>query len=269
MGKRVFFLNPPSYEGFDGGAGSRYQAKREVRSFWYPTWLAQSAALCPGSRLLDAPVEEFSVEETVKAAAGFDVLVIFTSTPGFRNDAKLLERFKAEYPGILTAMVGPHVTALPEETLRSCSALDFVARNEFDYTIRDIARGMPPSEVEGVSYRRDGRIIHITPRSAGWTYVGFDVYRLAAGASAVLFSAGDSHALARTLSATLSDPAGRAAVVARAADPPPRPRGQGAKTATAGRWPATRAAPPCARAAGSTTRRPRAAWATAGICPPP
>ena len=31
---------------------------------------------------------------------------------------------------------------------------------------------------------RDGRIIHITPASADWTYVGFDVYRLASGASA-------------------------------------------------------------------------------------
>jgi 5-deoxy-glucuronate isomerase len=30
----------------------------------------------------------------------------------------------------------------------------------------------------------DGRIIHITPESAGWTYIGFDVYRLAPGASA-------------------------------------------------------------------------------------
>ena len=45
---KTLFLNPPSYEGFDGGAGSRYQAKREIRSFWYPTWLAQPAALVPG-----------------------------------------------------------------------------------------------------------------------------------------------------------------------------------------------------------------------------
>jgi len=47
--KRTLFLNPPSFEGFDGGAGSRYQARREVRSFWYPTWLAQPAALVPDS----------------------------------------------------------------------------------------------------------------------------------------------------------------------------------------------------------------------------
>ena len=52
---KTLFLNPPSYEGFDGGAGSRYQAKREVRSFWYPTWLAQVAALIPNSKLVDAP----------------------------------------------------------------------------------------------------------------------------------------------------------------------------------------------------------------------
>ena len=53
--RRTLFLNPPSFEGFDGGAGARYQARREVRSFWYPTWLAHPAAMVPGSRLVDAP----------------------------------------------------------------------------------------------------------------------------------------------------------------------------------------------------------------------
>jgi hypothetical protein len=36
---KTLFLQAPSFDGFDGGAGSRYQAKREVKSFWYPTWL--------------------------------------------------------------------------------------------------------------------------------------------------------------------------------------------------------------------------------------
>src|SRR5205823_12529349 len=52
---RTLFLQAPSFEGFDGGAGSRYQARREIRSFWYPTWLAQPAALGEGSTLIDAP----------------------------------------------------------------------------------------------------------------------------------------------------------------------------------------------------------------------
>ena len=47
--RKTLFLHPPSYDGFDGGAGSRYQARREIRSFWYPTWLAQPAALVPGN----------------------------------------------------------------------------------------------------------------------------------------------------------------------------------------------------------------------------
>ena len=53
-GMRTLFLQAPSVEGFDGGAGSRYQARREIRSFWYPTWLAQVAALTPNSTLIDA-----------------------------------------------------------------------------------------------------------------------------------------------------------------------------------------------------------------------
>ena len=28
------------------------------KSFWYPTWLAQPAALVPDSRLVDAPADE-------------------------------------------------------------------------------------------------------------------------------------------------------------------------------------------------------------------
>ncbi len=54
---RSLFLQAPSFDGYDGGAGARYQMKREVRSFWYPTWLAQPAAMvawfeadrCPGA----------------------------------------------------------------------------------------------------------------------------------------------------------------------------------------------------------------------------
>src|SRR5688572_8244993 len=69
--KRTLFLNPPSWQGFDGGAGSRYQAKREVRSFWYPTWLAQPAALVPGSRLVDAPPHDLSRDDVLKIAKDY------------------------------------------------------------------------------------------------------------------------------------------------------------------------------------------------------
>jgi hypothetical protein len=77
---KTLFLQPPSFEGFDGGAGSRYQARREIRSFWYPTWLAQPAALIPGSRLIDAPPAGTTVEEVLPLANEYELVVMHTST---------------------------------------------------------------------------------------------------------------------------------------------------------------------------------------------
>ena len=62
---RTLFLQAPSFDGFDGGAGSRYQAKREIKSFWYPTWLAQPAALVANSKLIDAPPHNIKLAEIV------------------------------------------------------------------------------------------------------------------------------------------------------------------------------------------------------------
>src|SRR3979411_2389828 len=59
---RSLFLQAPSFDGFDGAAGARYQMKREVRSFWYPTWLAQPAALVEGSKLIDATPQRLKIE---------------------------------------------------------------------------------------------------------------------------------------------------------------------------------------------------------------
>ena len=39
---RTLFLQAPSFDGFDGGAGSRYQAKREIKIVLVPD-LARSA----------------------------------------------------------------------------------------------------------------------------------------------------------------------------------------------------------------------------------
>src|SRR6478609_2142274 len=106
---KTLFLQVPSFDGFDGGAGSRYQAKREIRSFWYPTWLAQPAALVPDSRVLDAPADGLHAEETLAIAAQYELVVIHTSTPSFPADAHFAERLKALNPAVLVGMVGAKV----------------------------------------------------------------------------------------------------------------------------------------------------------------
>ncbi len=163
--KKTLFLNPPSYEGFDGGAGSRFQAKREVRSFWYPTWLAQVAAMVPGSKLIDAPARGRSLEDVLKLAGEVELLVIYASAPTFRSDVGVAEAFKAKNPNLMIGLVGAHVATLPEPSLAASMAVDFVARHEFDYTIVEVAEGKPFAEITGLTWRKDGVITHNPDRA--------------------------------------------------------------------------------------------------------
>lgn len=163
--KKTLFLNPPSYDGFDGGAGSRYQAKREIRSFWYPTWLAQPAALIPGSRLIDAPARGLSLEEVKPLARDYELAVLHTSTPSFHSDVKVAEALKQENPDLMVGFVGAHVAVSPEPSVGASDAIDFVARSEFDFTIKEIAEGKPLSEIDGVSYKVDRRVVHNRERA--------------------------------------------------------------------------------------------------------
>jgi hopanoid biosynthesis associated radical SAM protein HpnJ len=165
MMMKTLFLHPPSFAGFDGGAGSRYQARREIRSFWYPTWLAQPAALVAGSRLLDAPPAGLALEQVLAAAEGYELCVMHTSTPSFGADLRVAERLKEMNPGLLVGFVGAHVAVDPEAPFRASRAVDFVGRNEFDFTIKDVAEGRPLGAIDGLSHRHRGRIVHNRERA--------------------------------------------------------------------------------------------------------
>jgi len=160
MPLKTLLLNPPSFENFDGGAGSRWPATREIESYWYPVWLAYPAGMIEGARLLDAPPHYVTAEQTINIAKDYEFLVLFTSTPGFPGDIGLAQAIKAANPRIKIAFVGPHVSVLPEKSLRMCSAIDFVCRKEFDYAIVDYAHGKPLAEIAGVSYLNNGAIVH-------------------------------------------------------------------------------------------------------------
>ena len=158
---RTLFLHPPSFDGFDGGAGARYQAKREIRSFWYPTWLAQPAALVPGSKLIDAPADGLGVQDILPLARAYDLVIMHTSSPSFPTDAKVAELLKAENPQLLVGMVGAKVAVDPDGSLAASPAIDFVAREEFDYTCKEVAAGHSLSAIAGLSFKRaDGHIEH-------------------------------------------------------------------------------------------------------------
>ncbi|MBK17254.1 MAG: hopanoid biosynthesis associated radical SAM protein HpnJ [Rhodospirillaceae bacterium] len=154
--KKTLFLSPPTYDGYDGGAGSRYQCKREVKSFWYPTWLAQLAALVPDSKLIDAPARGLSVDDVLREAKDHEFLVLYTSTPSFANDVKVAESFKEHNPEIMIGFCGAHVAINNEAAIVASPAIDFVCDTEFDFTIKEIAEGKPLEEVVGITILKDG-----------------------------------------------------------------------------------------------------------------
>jgi len=162
--KKTLFLSPPTYDGYDGGAGSRYQCKREVKSFWYPTWLAQLAALVPDSKLIDAPARGLELNDLLPMANDYEFLVLYTSTPSFENDVKVAEAFKEKNPALMIGFCGAHVAVNNETAIQASPAIDFVCDNEFDFTIQEIAEGKPLEEVVGITIMKDGAPHFTGPR---------------------------------------------------------------------------------------------------------
>lgn len=160
MAKKTLFLNPPSFEGFDGGASSRWPSTREIESYWYPVWLCYPAGMIENSKVVDAPPHGISIEQTVEMAADFELLVLFTSTPGFHVDVKIAEMMKDRNPLLEVAFVGPPVTMEPDKVLDSTKAIDFIVRREFDYPIANYANGTPLEALPSVSFRKNGVNVH-------------------------------------------------------------------------------------------------------------
>jgi len=157
---KTLLLNPPSFENFDGGASSRWPATREIESYWYPVWLTYPAGMIPGSRLLDASPHKVNWKQTVEICKDYEFLVLFTSTVGLQSDIKLIRKIKEANPGMKIAFVGPHGHIKPDETLKSSEDIDFVTRGEFDHSVTEYAQGKSLSDIQGVSYRKDGKIAH-------------------------------------------------------------------------------------------------------------
>ena len=158
---RTLFLQAPTFDGFDGGAGSRYQARREIKSFWYPTWLAQPAALVENSKLIDAPPHNIKLGEITAQAKDFDLVVLHTSVPSFKSDVKTIEALKAANPSLKAGLIGAKVAVDAAGSMAQAPVVDFVARNEFDFTVKEVADGHDWSQIKGLSYRNaSGVVVH-------------------------------------------------------------------------------------------------------------
>lgn len=163
----VLTLNAPFFEKFSRSQRSPAVIKSGV--MYYPIWLAYATGVLEQNgfnvKLVDAPAAGYDLDYVLNLAKDFQpkLIVIDTSTPSIKNDIKVAEALKAALPESFIMMVGPHVTARPDETLKSTNAVGAVARGEYDFTVRDVAKtiesGEELAEVQGITYRKDDEII--------------------------------------------------------------------------------------------------------------
>jgi len=168
---KVFFVNP-SFKSEYGKFSRENRSPTVTRSgtLYYPMWLIYAAAVVEKDgfdvEFLDSPALGFSPEQQFSYihnhCEDVSLFVINTSTPSIVNDTECADYLKENYPNAFVMLVGTHPSALPEETLRNSKKIDAVARHEYDYIVRDVARaldkGENPFSVKGLTYRFNGEI---------------------------------------------------------------------------------------------------------------
>ena len=170
---QILVLNPPFYPHYSRSQRSPAVIKSGV--LYYPIWLAYATGVLEQDgfpvKLVDASAAGYDLQMVLEVVDDLQprLVVIDTSTPSIFNDLEVAEAIKYRYPQAFILLVGPHVTALPEESLRQNSVPDAVARGEYDYTVRDLARlldnGGDLHSVKGLSYRNgEGVIVHNSDR---------------------------------------------------------------------------------------------------------
>ena len=60
--------------------------------------MGSTAALVPGSRLLDRPLHEIDLEPCLSMARDYDEVIPHTSTPSLKNDCRVAEAIKDQRP---------------------------------------------------------------------------------------------------------------------------------------------------------------------------
>jgi radical SAM superfamily enzyme YgiQ (UPF0313 family) len=160
---KVFLVNPAFGEGFVKTA--RWFAKSRGRVQRHPDYLCRATAVLEQAGhecvFLDAQAKDLPrarVEERIRAF-GPDLVAVYATTPSVLEDLEHARMAKRVTGGARTVMIGSHVSAEPEDTLRRGRGfLDAVTRREYDFTLREIADRGTFEAVRGVSWWDGGEI---------------------------------------------------------------------------------------------------------------
>ena len=163
---KICFINPPfktEYGRFS--RESRSPCIGHSRILYYPLWLIYAAAVCEREGFdvdyIDACAWELNLVRTMarvrEKSADARLFVLDTSTPSITSDVRFGAALKEKYPDAFVLLVGTHPSATVDETLAMSEKIDGIARREYDYIVRDLAKALrdnaPLSDERGLSFR--------------------------------------------------------------------------------------------------------------------
>lgn len=171
---KVIALNPPFLKKFS--RASRSPAVTKSGTIYFPTWLAYATGSLEKRghdvRLIDASPRGMSLDDVITEAVQFAprMILVDSTTASFHVDLETVRALKSALPETFIAMVGLHVSALPEAALQPGSAVDAVCRREYDMTVVELAEALAGTkkigDVAGLSYRDGDRgIVHNPDRA--------------------------------------------------------------------------------------------------------
>lgn len=161
---RVLMLNPPFFKGFS--KSSRSPGVSKGGCIYYPLWMGAATGWLEKHghevKLWDCPVEGITTDEVIKLLKEWKPeLVAFDSVTASRKNDFEVARLLRPHSKATFIFVGTAPSALPEETLKDCDAIDLVTRAEYDKQLLNLANNVPIEKIKGISYKNpDGSIKH-------------------------------------------------------------------------------------------------------------
>ncbi len=167
MKNKILFLNPPL------SAKELYKNLEGAGSELPPTGIAILAAITRNcgyqTKILDALALKLSINQTVEEILKINptYLGITSTTISIYNAAEVAKNIKEKNKNIIIILGGPHLTAVPEETMQRFPEFDVGVIGEAEETILELLdhldRNMPMDFVRGLIIK-DGGYLKLTER---------------------------------------------------------------------------------------------------------
>lgn len=119
-------------------------------------------------QMIDPTVQQI---ESDLSKTDADIVGVTTSTLTYWPAIEVVKAAKRALPDALTLVGGPHVTALPEQTLNESPEVDIVVRGEGERTMLELANLVSKADlknldkIDGVTFRKNGRIVQTNNRA--------------------------------------------------------------------------------------------------------